>query len=150
MKWKHLQHTFHMFKLIKRVLCYMWISPFRWRYHFNLGDDIEISLMPKNLPFQFILGRSTTRWQFCGAALMVLSILLAKAGDLNSESQTVPPTAILIAAFASVNSGAPISPYLWIGFLLYNEIPSSWTFVYFSSISLYRIALFSKVVSVQR
>ena len=68
--------------------------------------------MPKNLPFQFILGRSTTRWQFCGAALMVLSILLAKAGDLNSESQTVPPTAILIAAFASVNSGAPISPYM--------------------------------------
>ena len=62
--------------------------------------------MPKNLPFQFILGRSTTRWQFCGAALMVLSILLAKAGDLNSESQTVPPTAILIAAFASVNSVA--------------------------------------------
>ena len=39
---------------------------------------------------------------------MVLSILLAKAGDLDSsDSQTVPLTAILIAAFASVNSGAP-------------------------------------------
>ena len=58
--------------------------------------------------FQFILGRGTTGLQFGGAALMVLSILLAKAGDLDSsDSQTVPLTAILIAAFASVNSGAP-------------------------------------------
>ena len=38
---------------------------------------------------------------------MVLSILLAKAGDLDSSgSQTIPPVAMLIAAFASVNSGA--------------------------------------------
>ena len=59
-----------------------------------------------DLFFQFILGRGTTGLQFGGAALMVLSILLAKAGDLDSSgSQTVPPTAILIAAFASVNSG---------------------------------------------
>ena len=63
--------------------------------------------MKKKFLFQFILSRNTTRWQFGGAALMVLSILLAKAGDLDSESQTtIPPAAIFIAAFASVNSGA--------------------------------------------
>jgi len=59
------------------------------------------------LSYKFILGRGTTGLQFGGAALMVLSILLAKAGDLDSsDSQTVPLTAILIAAFASVNSVA--------------------------------------------
>ena len=45
---------------------------------------------------------------------MVLSILLAKAGDLDSESQTtIPPAAIFIAAFASVNSGA-VRLVLWV------------------------------------
>ena len=58
------------------------------------------------LSYKFIFGRGTTGLQLCGAALMVLSILLAKAGDLDSGSQTVPLTAILIAAFASINSVA--------------------------------------------
>jgi len=58
------------------------------------------------LSYKFILGRNTTRLQFGGAALMVLSILLAKAGDLDSESQTIPTAAILLALFASVNSVA--------------------------------------------